>query len=64
MRRKLVAGNWKMHGSLAENETLLSAILAGGSDATARGAVCVPYPYPQQARAKLGGTAVARGRKS
>jgi triosephosphate isomerase len=29
MRRKLVAGNWKMHGSLSENESLLSGILAG-----------------------------------
>ena len=29
MRRKLVAGNWKMFGSLAQNEALLKAVAAG-----------------------------------
>lgn len=29
MRRKLVAGNWKMHGSRARTESLIRAILAG-----------------------------------
>ncbi|MBI3937695.1 MAG: triose-phosphate isomerase, partial [Betaproteobacteria bacterium] len=27
MRRKLVAGNWKMNGSLATNQALLQAIV-------------------------------------
>ena len=26
MRRKLVAGNWKMYGSLAANQRLLEAV--------------------------------------
>ena len=30
MRRKLVAGNWKMHGNLAQNKALLDGLLAGG----------------------------------
>lgn len=61
MRRTLVAGNWKMHGSLSENEALLTAVLAGAADAKAQMAVCVPYPYLAQAQAKLAGTAIAWG---
>ncbi len=61
MRRKLVAGNWKMHGSLAENEALLSGILAGMGDVKAGVAVCVPFPYLAQAQARLRGSAVAWG---
>ena len=29
MREKLVAGNWKMNGGLAENKALLDAVIAG-----------------------------------
>lgn len=61
MRRKLVAGNWKMHGTLAENDQLLTAILAGMADVRAEVAVCVPYPYLPQVQAKLAGSAVAWG---
>lgn len=61
MRRTFVAGNWKMHGSLAENEALLAAILSGIADVKSQVAVCVPYPYLSQAQAKLTGTAMAWG---
>ena len=61
MRRKLVAGNWKMHGNLAENEALLSGLLAGMGDVKAGVAVCVPFPYLPSVRAKLQGTAIAWG---
>jgi len=61
MRRKLVAGNWKMHGSLAENEALLSGILAGMGAVKADVAVCVPFPYLAQAQAKLTGSAIRWG---
>jgi len=61
MRRKLVAGNWKMHGSLAENEALLSGILAGMGGVKADVAVCVPFPYLAQAQAKLAGSAIRWG---
>jgi triosephosphate isomerase len=62
MRRKLVAGNWKMHGSLAQNASLLDAVANGmvqlsGVDC----AVCVPFPYLYQAQQKLAGTPVAWG---
>lgn len=61
MRRKLVAGNWKMHGTLAENDALLSGILAGMGGVKADMAVCVPFPYLAQVQAKLSGSAVAWG---
>jgi len=61
MRRKLVAGNWKMHGSLAENEALLSGVLAGMGSVKAGVAVCVPFPYLAQAQARLAGSAIAWG---
>lgn len=61
MRRKLVAGNWKMHGNLAENEALLNGILAGMADVKADVAVCVPFPYLAQVQGKLSGSKVAYG---
>ena len=60
MRKRLVAGNWKMHGSLAANQRLLEAVKAGVEGAPGvEIAVCVPFPYLQQAAAVLGGTARA-----
>ena len=62
MRRKLVVGNWKMHGNLARNKALLEAVLAGVKDL--RGAdygVCVPYPYLAQAQSMLQGSNIAWG---
>ena len=62
MRLKLVAGNWKLHGTLAGNEALLKALLReiprnGKADC----AVCVPYPYLAQARDRLSGSRIAWG---
>jgi triosephosphate isomerase len=50
-----------MHGSLAENEALLSGLLAGMGDVKAGVAVCVPFPYLAQVQAKLTGSAIAWG---
>lgn len=62
MRRKLVAGNWKMYGSLARNKTLLEGVLAGVRDLRdADYGVCVPYPYLAQAQSMLQGSLVAWG---
>jgi len=44
MERKLVVGNWKMHGSRAANEPLLAAI-AQARPYACDVAVCVPFPY-------------------
>ena len=59
MRKKLVAGNWKMNGSLAEN----AALLAGVKTALAgiEAVVCVPFPYLAQAQAALSGSSIAWG---
>lgn len=67
MRRKLVAGNWKMNGSLAENAALLGALKTAlqGCETALQGcdvaAVCAPYPYLAQLQAELGGTSIAWG---
>ena len=61
MRRKLVAGNWKMNGSLAANATLLAGIKAGLSQSDCDVAVCVPAPYLAQCQVELSGTAVMLG---
>jgi triosephosphate isomerase len=57
MRARLVAGNWKMHGSLAANAALLDALVSGGVGC----AVCVPFPYLAQAAERLRGTRLAWG---
>lgn len=62
MRRKLVVGNWKMHGNLARNKALLEAVLAGVKDLRdADYGVCVPYPYLAQAQSMLQGSNIAWG---
>jgi triosephosphate isomerase len=55
MRRKLVAGNWKMHGSHRANAELLAGIIGVrpfGCDV----AVCVPYPYLSETAVALAGS--------
>jgi triosephosphate isomerase len=61
-RSRLVAGNWKMHGSRASNAALLDA-LAGrfGRETDVEIAVCPPYPYLGQVAEALAGTAIACG---
>ncbi|MEQ1589235.1 MAG: triose-phosphate isomerase [Gallionella sp.] len=62
MRRKLVAGNWKMHGALAQNSELLSALRSGvGGLTQVDCAVCVPFPYLAQTQQALSGSAVKWG---
>jgi len=62
MRRKFVAGNWKMNGSLAGNEALLAAVAAGAASMSqVECAVCVPSPYLAQAQQALVGKTVGLG---
>lgn len=62
MRRPIVAGNWKMHGSRAENARLIEDLLAQyPSRPAADGIVCPPYVYLQEIGRMLRGTAVALG---
>ncbi len=61
MRKKFVAGNWKMHGSLKSNAELLQGVRAGVAGLLVDVAVCVPYPYLAQAAAALEESGVAWG---
>ena len=60
MRRKLVVGNWKMHGNHSANAELLSGISAARPFACDV-AVCVPYPYLSETAVALAGTDVRWG---
>jgi len=55
MKKKLIAGNWKMNGSLAANASLLQAVLAGIHGMNCQAAICVPSAYLAQVQALLAG---------
>lgn len=61
MRRKLIAGNWKMNGSQAANAALLNEIRGFAVQSACDIAVCVPAPYFAQCQSLLGGSAIAWG---
>ena len=63
MKKKLIAGNWKMNGGLEANEALVRAIAAGLSAhaSSCDAAVCVPAPYLAQVQALCQGSALAWG---
>lgn len=62
MGSKLIVGNWKMNGSLADNATLLAGVLNGlPATGGCRVAVCAPAVYLQQMQSLLKGTPVAWG---
>ena len=60
-RPKLIAGNWKMNGSLVTNEALVNALAAGVGSAHCQIAVCVPSPYLAQVRGLVSGTGIDVG---
>jgi len=49
-RKQLVVGNWKMNGSLADNEELLNGLSAADGLSGVDVSVCVPYLYLAQTR--------------
>jgi triosephosphate isomerase len=62
MRRKVIAGNWKMNGTIAETEALVSALLAG----TSKGSkpeivVCPPFTALYRANQLLKGSHIFLG---
>jgi triosephosphate isomerase len=62
MRKILVAGNWKMHGSKAMVRSLLEGLLAGSSaDGEADLAVFPSFPYLSLTESILSGTHIAWG---
>ena len=60
-RKRLVIGNWKMHGDTAFNSELLAGLRTGGDTSHCDIAVCVPFPYLYQTRSLLEGTGISWG---
>jgi triosephosphate isomerase len=61
MKKKLIAGNWKMNGSLAANEALVKALLAGMGTPGCQVAVCAPAVYLAQLQSLAQGSAIGLG---
>lgn len=57
-KKKLIAGNWKMNGSLAANEVLLKALIAEIGNTACDVAVAVPAPYLAQVQSLVAGSGV------
>lgn len=65
MRRPFVAGNWKMHGTRAENADLIEALLLGlPAQPAADIAVCPPFVYLWETGRLLKQSSVALGAQS
>ena len=61
MKKKLIAGNWKMNGGLAANEALIRNLLAGLGTPGCQVALCVPTAYLAQCHDLLNGTGIDLG---
>lgn len=61
VRKKLVIGNWKLHGGLARNEALLLGIRGSDVMIGVDAVVCPPFPYLHQAAELLRGTSIMVG---
>ena len=62
MRQPLVAGNWKMNGTLESVTALVEGVKAGmGSVSTAEVAVCPPFVYLDTVARLIQGTSIALG---
>ena len=65
MRRSLVAGNWKMHGSRAENASLVRSLLdQARPDSTTEVLLCPPFVYLHEVGRLLKDSDVALGAQS
>ena len=62
MRKKVIAGNWKMNMNLHQSQKLVSEILNGlGKDSKAEVIVCPPYTSLSEVSSLLKGTQVKLG---
>ena len=61
MRKILVAGNWKMHGTTAMVQDLLNGLLAAPASAAVDLAVFPPFPYLPLVQSLLADTPIAWG---
>jgi triosephosphate isomerase len=65
MRRPFVAGNWKMHGTRAENAQLIEALLLGlPNQPSAEIVVCPPFVYLWEVSRLLKSSSVSLGAQS
>ena len=65
MRRPLIAGNWKMHGTRAENAELIEGLLLGlPGQPTADIVVCPPFVYLWELARLLKSSSIALGAQS
>ena len=61
MRKKFIAGNWKMYTTAAAAKALAQAIAAGVTTDRVTVAVCPPYPWLNAVADAVSGTQVAIG---
>jgi triosephosphate isomerase len=61
MRRRIVAGNWKLHGDRAFARGLLDAVLAGSRPADVEVAILPPVPYLSELIERYGNAGIAFG---
>ena len=61
MRRRIVAGNWKLHGDRAFAHALLDAVAAAGAPAGVELVVLPPLPYLGELAAHYVGTGITFG---
>ncbi len=65
MRRPLVAGNWKMHGSARQNEELVSGLIDSLDDGlTAEVLVCPAFVHLRDIGRQLNGSGIELGAQS
>jgi len=60
-KNKLIAGNWKMNGSLSANTALVEALKQGVGNPACDVALCVPAPYLAQVQSLVAGSPLALG---
>lgn len=60
-RTPLIAGNWKMNGSLAGSRDLVESLVQGLRDETAEMLICPPFVYLDAAREWIGQSPIALG---
>jgi triosephosphate isomerase len=61
MNSKLIVGNWKMNGSLAANQDLVRAVIAGLPASSCQVAVCAPALYLSQLQQLAAGSSLLWG---
>jgi triosephosphate isomerase len=60
-RKPLIAGNWKMHGSLSGSSALVAELVNGLAHTDADMLVCPPAPYLSSAQRWLGSSPIMLG---